>query len=198
MVEIDFLQEERPVTVWRPIPKDHKKLIVGLAAAGIVILLGVCIFMGWKWTIASVLVMAIAALGIHYKLQKRITVENGYFYLDRDELYLISLAREDEKLRAYLQESPENRKPADPSMLPNAFLMSMAEHSVICRISTVNTLLMKNKKDLYNLSVSYELVPYPYNGFMTFPLKNSYKNFDSLIQVLKEKANTIRQVKNYC
>lgn len=192
MVEIDFLQEERPITVWRPIPKDHKKPVVGLAAAGIVILLGVCILWGWKWTIASFLVMAIAALGVHYELQKRITVENGYFYLDRGELYLISLAREDERLRAYLQESPENRKSADPSMLPNAFLMSMAEHSVICRISAVNTLLMKNNKDLYNLSVSYELVPYPYNGFMTFSLRNGYENFDSLMQVLKEKARSIK------
>ncbi len=198
MVERDFLQEERPITVWRPIPKDHKELMVGLAAAGIVILLGVCILWGVKWAIASALVMAIAALGVHYKLQKKITVENGYFYLDRDELYLISLAREDERLRAYLQESPEKRESADPSMLPNAFLMSMAEHSVICRISTVNTLLIKNNKDLYRLSVSYELVPYPYKGFMTFLLKNSYENFDSLMQVLKEKATTIRQVKNYC
>lgn len=192
MVEIDFSQEERPITVWRPIPKDHKGLIVSLAAAGIVILLGVLILWGWGWTITLGLVMAAAAVVTHYQLQKKFTVENGYFYLDRDELYLISLAKEDEKLRAYLQESPENRKPADSSMLPNAFLMSMAEHSVICRISAVNTLLMKNKEDLYDLSVSYELVPYPYNGFMTIPLKNGYENFDSLMQVLKGKAWTIR------
>lgn len=198
MVDMDFLQEERPVTVWRPIPKDHKRLIVSLAAAGAVILLGVLILWGWGRAIALGLAMAAAAAFAHFMLQKRFTVENGYFYLDRDELYLISLAKEDEKLRAYLQESPEKRKPADSSMLPNAFLMSMVEHSVICHISTVNTLSAKKQKDLYDLSISYELVPYPYNGFMTIPLRNSYENFDSLIQVLKEKAWKFRQSENYC
>lgn len=194
MLEKDFSQEEQQVTVWRPIPQDHKRLIVSLAAAGIVILLGVLILCGWRWTIALGLLMAAAAAFTHYKLQKRIMIENGYFYLDRDELYLISLAREDEKLRAYLQESPENRKPADSSMSPNEFLMSMAKYSVICRIYSMHTLYVK-KKDRYTLGVSYELVSYPYNGYTAIPLKNCYENYDSLIQLMKKNAWRVQATK---
>lgn len=191
MTEMDFLQEERKVTVWKPIPQDYRKLVISLAAAGVVILVAVCILWGWIWTLVAGLVLAIAALVTHYMLQRRIQVDKGYFYLDRDELYFISLAKEDEKLRAYLEEASESPKTADPSMLPNAFLMSMAEYSVISHISCINSFIKEKKKDTYTLHFNYELIAYPCGSAMRFSIRNVYENFDSLVQLLTNRAVNI-------
>ena len=188
MEEIDFLREERPIKVWRPIPKNHTKLIVSLTAAGAAILLGTLILWGYGWAIAMGVIMALLTIWIHYMLQKKITINKGYFYMDRNELYLISLAKEDKELRAYLEESEETRNPADPSMLPNAYLMSMANYSVIFHVFSVNSLMIMKENENYDASISYELLSYPYKSIMSFDLQNHYEDFDSLLQVFKDKA----------
>ncbi len=184
MEKTNFIQETKQIKIWKPIQKDYRKPIICLIAAEVVVFAGIFLLWGYQIALAAGVIMVVLTGIIHYCLQKKIKLENSFFYLDQNELYLISPDKKDKELYAYLQ-NPSEERGEEHSL--NALMKNVSKRSMVCKISEVSTLSAKGNGK-YKAYISYKMVPYAYNGIMTLPLKNCYEDFEGLIQIFKDRA----------
>ncbi len=185
-MESEGIREEQ-AQIWISVPEKHTRVILGLAAAGGVLLLGVLLTGGFKLCITVGLVMAVMTVLVHFLLQKRITLANIIFYFDQKEMYLISLNKADEKLYAYLHGLTEERPASTENTVD--FLLKMADRSVIWRILKIyNITELKSRPEnrKYRINTQFDLPRYTYDSVLGVVVQEKrIKNFEGLIQALQ-------------
>lgn len=190
-MESETVREDQ-ARIWISVPESHTKTLVGLAAAGVVLLLGILLIGGYKLCIAAGIAMIILTILIHFSLQRRITLANIIFYYDQGELFLISLHKSDEKLYAYLHGQTEE-KPA-PTEKPVDFLLGMSDRSVIWRILKIyNVTELKSRPDnkKYRINTQFDLPRYTYNFVLEVVIhQRRVEDFDGLIKTLQHIAES--------
>lgn len=79
--------------IWISVPKRHDKVIFCAVVAGVILLLTILLIRGNGLCVAAGILMAFLAIGVHFLMQKRITIANLIFYFDRGEIYLVSCTK---------------------------------------------------------------------------------------------------------
>ncbi len=178
---------EEQAQIWISVPQKHKRTTMVLAISGGVLLLGALLIGGYKVCMIAGIVMAAAAILVHFLLQKRITLAHIIFYFYQGEMYLISLHKADEKLYAYLHGQTEE-KPA-PAEKTTDFLLKMADRSVIWRILEIyNVTELKSRPEnrKYRINTQFDLPRYTYDSVLGIVVQEKrFENFDSLIRTLQ-------------
>ena len=190
-MERETVREEK-AQIWISVPESHTRILVGLATAGAILLLGILLIGGYKLCIAAGIVMIAMTILIHFSLQKRITLANIIFYYDQGEMFLISLHKSDEKLYAYLHGQTEE-KPA-PTEKPVDFLLRISDRSVIWRILKIyNVTELKSRPEnkKYRINTQFDLPRYTYDSVLeTVIHQRRVKDFDGLIKTLQHIAES--------
>lgn len=177
-------EDDQQVKVWKPMPEDHRLFIICAISSAAMVVLGVLLV--WGWIVATVVTVLMIMLGIyvHFMLQKRLKLEKAIFYLEKGELFLISLHKADTELDKYL------RGELDVDLTgksPGQAILELAEFSVICHITWIHNIFEK-KDSKFTMYITYELCPYPYTGNMGIPVrKKCYENFEGLMELAKSK-----------
>lgn len=185
-MEKENVREEQ-AKIWISVPESHTNLLIGLAIAGAVLLLGILLIGGYKLCIAAGILMAVITVLVHFSLQKRITLANIIFYYDQGEMFLISLHKSDEKLYAYLHGQTEE-KPS-PTEKPVDFLLGMADRSVIWRILKiyhVTELKSRPGNKRYRINTQFDLPRYTYDYALEVVIhQRRVEDFEDLIKTLQ-------------
>lgn len=174
----------KQVKVWIPSPESHRVIIVSVVVTIVVIFMGILLIWGHIAAIVAGVLMIALVIWIHFLLQRWIKMEKGILYWDRGEFFLIFLNKKDKKMSAYLHGQLEVDTTAKE---PAEILLDLAELSIVCHIQeVVNT--CETKKEKIILYVTYDVVPYPYTGYMEIHLKEKcYENYDELLQTALSK-----------
>lgn len=172
--------------IWISVPKRHDKVIFCAVVAGVILLLTILLIRGNGLCVAAGILMAFLAIGVHFLMQKRITIANLIFYFDRGEIYLVSLHKEDRDLRAYLFGQME--EPLLLSEEPGAHLMKLADKSVIWHIQNISSITEfrsrpNNKR--YKIYFSFDLPGYEYDSVLEIMIQQKhFERFESLMDTL--------------
>lgn len=177
-------EDDQQVKVWMPMPEDHRLFIICAVLSAAMVVLGVLLVWGWIVAAVAAVLMILLGIYVHFKQQKRLKMEKAIIYLEKGEMFLISLHKGDTELEKYLR----GKLDVDlTGKFPGQALLDLAEFSVICHISRVSNIFQK-KEDMFMMYVTYELYPYPYTGNMEIPVKKKcYENFEGLMELAYSK-----------
>lgn len=183
--------QEKQAQIWISVPEDHTRTVISLVAAGVMLLLGILIVAGYKLCIAAAILMILLAIFVHFQLQRRITLSKLIYYYDRDELFLISLNKLDQKLYAYLHGQLAEAEQPEHTESPVEFLQALTDRSsMIWHITNISRITeMKEQPDgkKYRLYMLFNLLPpYPYEAALSLILyQKRFENFEGLMEILQ-------------
>lgn len=183
--------KKQQAQIWISVPENHKWTIVSLSAAGIIILVVIFFWAGYLLCVAAAVAMLLTAIFAHFKLQRRIVLSKLVYYYDREELFLISLHKTDQKLYAFLHGNlPEEERPS-PTENPADYLLALTDRSsVIWHITNITQIVEKKARlddKRYEINMIFDLLSYTYKSVLCYQIHSKhFENFESLMQVLQD------------